>query len=70
VLILEAEDEAAALAHATHEALHPGGEASFEELNDPLPPRDWFDRLLRGKEARDANRLMCKLRQADEDDDF
>lgn len=70
VVIVEAETEAAALTQVSAARLHPGGEPTFEELAEPLPPRDWFNRLLSGKESRDANRLMCKLRQAEEDDEY
>jgi hypothetical protein len=68
VVIIEAETEPAALAQAQAAGLHPGGEATFEELSEPLPPRNWFNRLLDGKAARDANRAMCKLRQAEDED--
>ncbi|MGO9134120.1 MAG: hypothetical protein ACLP8A_08755 [Methylovirgula sp.] len=70
VVIVEAANEAEALAQAASAGLNPGGEPTFEELSDPLPPRDWFNRLLNGKESRDANRAMCKLRQAEDDDDY
>jgi hypothetical protein len=70
VIIIEAETEQAALALINGMKLHPGGEATFEALDDPLPPRVWFGRLLNGKESRDANRAMCKLRQAEEDEDY
>ncbi len=69
VVIIEAESEAAALAQAAAAGVHPPGEASFEEMIEPLPPRDWFNRLLNGKESRDVNRVMCKLRQAEEGED-
>jgi hypothetical protein len=70
VVIFEAANEAEALAQAASAGLNPGGEPTFEELSEPLPPRDWFNRLLNGKESRDANRAMCKLRQAEDDDDY
>ena len=69
VVIIEAASEAAALEEASHAGVHPGGDPTFEELSEPLPPRDWFNRLLDGKASRDANRAMCKLRQAEDDDD-
>lgn len=70
VVLIEAETEDAALAQAIAAGLHPGGEVTFEEMIDPLPPRDWFNRLLSGKESRDVNRVMCKLRQAEEDEEY
>lgn len=69
VVIVDAGDEAAALAKVAAAGLNPGGEATFEELAMPLPPREWFDRLLDGKQSRDANRAICKLRQIQEEDD-
>ncbi|MHB8885023.1 MAG: hypothetical protein ACYC5H_08020 [Methylovirgula sp.] len=70
VVIVEAETDAAALAQISTARLHPGGEATIEEMEEPLPPREWFNRLLSGKESRDVNRVMCKLRQAEEDEDY
>ena len=70
VVIIEAETEEAALAQASVAGVNPGGEATFEEMSEPLPPREWFNRLLSGKESRDANRVMCKLRQAEDDEDY
>lgn len=67
VVIIEAASEAAALAAAA--GLNPGGQPTFEELDAPWPPRSYFNRLLTGKESRDANRAMCKLRQSAEEDD-
>jgi hypothetical protein len=69
VIVTEAEDEASALEHILRLGIHPGGESSFEDITHRLPPRDSFDRLLSGKEARDLNRVMCKLAQAQDDED-
>jgi hypothetical protein len=69
VIIVEAGDLDAAIARTEAAGINPGGEITAEDISDLPPPREWFDRLLSDKEARDVNRVMCKQRRAMEDDE-
>ncbi len=71
VVIVEAEEPDAALAAVTQQSLHPGGDATIEDISHRAPSSEWFNRILSGKEARDVTRLMCIASQdrfEDEDD--
>jgi len=73
VVIVEAENEEAALASALKAGLNPGGEAStIEDITWRQPAPEWFYRILSMKDARDVTRLMCiaaQDRYDDEDED-
>lgn len=68
VVVIEAEDEDAALESAKAKGLAAGSKITVEDISHRNPPPDWFDRLLSGKESRDLNRLLCKMAQAEDDD--
>jgi hypothetical protein len=68
VLILEADDLEAAMAKAHAASDNPAYKMTFEDISLRNPPRDWLSRRLDAKEARDLNRLMCKMAQQDDED--
>ena len=70
VVIVEAADEDEAIALCTKAGFNPGGDIAVEDISARAPPREWFDRFLSPKESRDANRVMCKMAQAEEDEDY
>jgi hypothetical protein len=69
VVIVEAKAPEAALAFITANNLHPGGEATIEDITHRAPSAEWYNRILSGKEARDVTRLMCVASQDRYDDD-
>jgi hypothetical protein len=69
VVIVEADEPDAALASIAQQKLHPGGEATIEDITHRAPPPEWFNRILSGKEARDVTRLMCIASQDRYEDD-
>ncbi len=59
VVIVEAKEADEALAFVTQQKLHPGGDATIEDITHRAPSAEWFNRVLSNKEARDVTRLMC-----------
>ncbi len=69
VVIVEADEPDQALASVLQQKLHPGGEATIEDITHRAPSPEWFNRILSSKEARDVTRLMCIASQDRYDDD-
>jgi len=69
VVIVEADAPEAALNSVARQKLHPGGDATIEDITHRAPSSEWFNRILSGKEARDVTRLMCIASQDRFDDD-
>jgi len=69
VAIIEAEDADKALASASAQGLHPGGDATIDDITHRAPEAEWYNRLLDSKQARDVNRLMCIASQDRHEED-
>jgi hypothetical protein len=70
VVVVEADDPDAGLAHAHSLGIDAGSKVFIEDISERRPPLEWFDHLLSAKESRDLNRLLCKQAQAREDEDY
>jgi len=68
VAIIKADDAEKALASAATQGLHPGGDATIDDISHRAPAAEWYNRLLDSKQARDVNRLMCIASQNRDED--